>query len=149
MSAPQRQHFLARTQGYRIWILVNWDKKLMRKPSSQPARFSLPRYGAFARLQPGQIQRQLPQQHQVLRAMSLPVPRLVLVASHIQYPVQPVFNPSMTPHSVVEPFLRAGFAQQVVAALFTFGPVMPPDGGHFAHDTIFDQSQARPMMRFL
>ena len=43
MAAPQRQRFLAGTQGYRIWILVNWDKMLTRKPSSQPARFSLPR----------------------------------------------------------------------------------------------------------
>ena len=30
-------------QGYRIRILVNWDRMLMRKPSSQPTRFSLPR----------------------------------------------------------------------------------------------------------
>ena len=49
-------------------------------------------HGAFARLQPGQIQRQLPQQRQVLGAMTLPVSRLILVAGHIQCPAQPVLN---------------------------------------------------------
>ena len=110
--------------------------------------FQLAAHGSFARLQPGQIQRQLPQQRQVIGAMPLPVPRLILVAGHIQRPAQPVLNPPMPPHNIVEPFRRAGFVQQIVAALFAPGPVLPPDGGHFAHDTILDQSQARPVMRF-
>ena len=67
----------------------------------------------------------------------------------IQHPVPPVFNPPMLPHNMVEPFRRAGCAQQVVVALFAFCPVLPPDGGHFAHSAIFDQSQARPVVRFL
>ena len=50
----------------------------------------------------------------------------------------------MPPHNVVEPFRRAGFAQQIVAALFAFGPVLPPDSSHFAHSR-----QTRPLMRFL
>ena len=92
--------------------------------------FQLAAHGAFARLQPGQIQRQLPQQGQVLRAIPLPVPRLILVAGHIQLPVQPIFNPPMPPHNVVD--------------LFALGPVLPLDGGHFVHG-----GQARPVMRFL
>ena len=54
--------------------------------------FQIAARGAFARLQPGQIQRQLPQQHQLLGAMTLPIPRLILVAGHIQHPAQPVLN---------------------------------------------------------
>ena len=51
----------------------------------------------------------------------------------------------------VEPFRQVGFSQQIVAALFPLGPVpvLPPDGAHFAHSAIFDQSQARPVVRFL
>ena len=49
----------------------------------------------------------------------------------------------------VEPFRQVGFAQQIVAVLFALGPVLPPDGAHFAHSAIFDQSQARPVVRFL
>ncbi len=36
-------------QGYRIWILVNWDRMLMRNPSSQPARLG------WARIPPGRL----------------------------------------------------------------------------------------------
>ena len=87
-------------------------------------------HGTPALFPPRQIQRQLPQQGQVLRAMPLPVPHLFLVAGHIQLPVQPIFNSPMPPHNVVD--------------LFALGPVLPPDGGHFAHG-----GQARPVMRFL
>ena len=38
----------------------------------------------------------------------------------------------------------AGFAQQIVAALFAPGPVPPPDGSHFACC-----GQARSVARFL
>ena len=51
-------------------------------------------------------------------------------------------------HNVVEPFRRTRLAQQIVAALFALGPVLLPDGGHFVHDTIFDQSQAWPVVSF-
>ena len=54
--------------------------------------FQLAAHGAFARLQPRQIQSQLPQQCQVLGAMTLPVSRLILVVGHIQHPAQPVLN---------------------------------------------------------
>ena len=43
--------------------------------------------------------------------MFLPVPRLVLVAGHIQYPMQPVLNPPMTPHDAVAP-LRCQVVRQ-------------------------------------
>ena len=55
----------------------------------------------------------------------------------------------MSPHNVVKPFRRAGIAQQIVAALFANRAILLTDGGHFARDTIFDQSQAGPVMRFL
>ena len=54
----------------------------------------------------------------------------------------------MSPHNVVKPFRRAGIAQQIVAALFANRAILLTDGGHFAHDTILDQSQARPVVRF-
>ncbi len=40
-----RQGWVFGEQGYRIWMLANWERMLMRKLSSQPARFSLPRIG--------------------------------------------------------------------------------------------------------
>ena len=54
----------------------------------------------------------------------------------------------MSPHNVVKPFRRAGIAQQVVAVLFANRAILLTDGGHLPHDTIFDQSQARSVVRF-
>ena len=104
--------------------------------------FQLATHGTPAPFPPRQIQRQ------VLRAMPLPVPRPVLVAGHIQRPVQPILNTPMTTHNTVEPFRRARFAQQIIAALLANRAILLMDGDHFAHDKLFDQSQARPVMRF-
>ena len=49
----------------------------------------------------------------------------------------------------IEPFRPAGCAYRVVAALFANRAILLTDGGHFAHDNILDQSQARPVVRFL
>ncbi len=40
MSTHRHQQY---PQGYRIWMVVNWVRMLMRKLLSQPAFFSLPR----------------------------------------------------------------------------------------------------------
>ena len=53
--------------------------------SFRPARFSLPRIRPFAGLRPRRVQRRLAQQGRILRAMTLPVSRLVFVAGYVQY----------------------------------------------------------------
>ena len=60
----------------------------------------------FAGIRPRRVQRRLAQQGRVLRAMTLPVSRLVFVAGYVQYPMQPVLNPPMAPHDAVAALRR-------------------------------------------
>ena len=57
----------------------------MRKLSSQPARFSLPRMEPLPGSSRARFQRQFAQQGQVFRTMPLTVPCLVFVTGYVQY----------------------------------------------------------------
>ena len=60
-------------------------------------------YGAFGGFQADQVECQFAQHSQIIRAMILPVPGLVLVEHHVQDPVQTVLNAPVLPDDVVEP----------------------------------------------
>ena len=103
--------------------------------------FQFAPHGSFAGFQSGQVKRQFPQQGQVLGTVPLTVPRLVLVAGYVQYPVQPVLNAPMTAGDVVESFRWENPAQQVVASFLTGVAVFAADCRNLAHGL-----QARPVM---
>ena len=79
------------------------DKALMRRPSSQPALFSLPRIEPRHASNRAMVSGQLPPQCPVPGTMPFPVPRLVCVAGYIQRPVPPVRNAPASPHYAAEP----------------------------------------------
>ena len=65
--------------------------------------FQLASYGAFGEIHTGEVQCQFTQQCQIVRAVVLPVPALVLVEHDVQYPVQAVLDPLVGPCDLVEP----------------------------------------------
>ena len=138
-------------QGYRIWILANWDRMLMRKLSSQPARFSLPRMESL----PGSSRAGFSASLRSKAKFSAQCPFRFRAWSSLQvasnthfgspWPIQqPVQGPPMPPHDAVAPLLRPSLAQQVVAGFFAGGVIFLTGCPDLAHGL-----QTRPVMPLL
>ena len=121
--------------------LANWRSIVVRKLSSQPARFSLPhmdpllgssraRFNATFR-NSAIFSARCPFRFRAWSSLNA-----TSKEHHIQAPVQFIFYAPMAPGNLIEPLRRKCLAQQVVAMLGTGPAILIPSGGYLVAVTL-------------
>ena len=132
---------LEQPQGNRISKLSQHPSQKAIAPCGPPELFLQRAFGGFGT---DQVERHVPQDGEVVRAVVHAVPRLIFVHGDVETPVQAILDGPMRTDDLTEPPGDERLAEQIVGA---FGGRLI--GGLADTDNLADRSQTWPAMVLL